>query len=89
MKERNVLPVYYCYTVYSIKGPFNWIDWIDALGSNTFKESLVNFLSEYGRNDTLAQNLGENVLYANFNGKMFYMQISTTSASHTTEMEST
>ena len=60
-------------SIYSIKGPFQKRpgNWIAALGSNTFKESLVNFLTEYWRNDTFAQILGDKVLYTNFNDKCF------------------
>ena len=59
--------------IYSINGPVQKRpgNWLSALRSNTFKESLLKFLTDHWKNDEFAEVIGNKTLYANYNDCCF------------------
>ena len=60
--------------LYLVNGPAQKrpSDWNSALRSNTFKQSLIRFLTDYWQQDEFAAVLGDKVLYANQNDRCLH-----------------
>ena len=61
-----------CTTTFSVKGPAQKrpTNWIAALRSNTFKESLIEFLVNQWTDNEYVTTLGDKILYVNVKGEV-------------------